>query len=447
MRSIQRQSSGTERAGHLALRLGWVIATLTAAAASAAVVRADLVTQVGDVTLLGAEGRPLANLSYPIVTGLGALGFAGTLGLGGGAVDGFVWFDGEIVWRNSTWGPDLIGALTGGFSDGGGWLMRTAENGTPQLWTHNGLLLSQGGWVAWGEEETLTVLQIAERTMSVTGQAYWRAQLKDSQQQAYWLVLRSPTATGGDVLFEVAPSTRFGGYPMAGSQGVGRFQISSDERSKIYSVTLSVDGTNQSAVVLNGVIAALQGGSTGGVPGETWYGTLGLDVATNSIGAATFTAHTTAAGHPWVVGYRAGGRRPTRVVLREGDCVGTQGGETPCLTLDPDTEARTVALGESSELVHLWIESFAQGGDEYLFHSCDPVNARAATLLLSRGDAVDLDGDGLGDAAVDRVGLPGEQKVAFGDGRLTVGAELDYGATTVEALLDIELPVCPFSAR
>ncbi len=442
MRSSQRQASGTGRFEHLALALGLAIATAAAAAAPAAVVRADLVTQVGDSSLLGAEGSPVANLSYPVVTGLGELGFAGTLDLGGGASDGFVWFDGEIAWRNSEWSPELVGALTGGFGDAGEWLMR-AWNGTAQLWTHNGLLLAECGVVSWGSE-TLTVSQLAERTVSAAGVPYWRAQLKDSQQQNYWLVLRSPTAAGGDVLFEVAPDTRFGGH-LVGSQGVARFQVSGDERSKIYSVTLSVDGLNRSAVVINGALAALQGSSTGGLPGEAWYGTLGRDVATNGSGVAAFSGLTTSAGHPWVVAYRGAGRLPTRVVLREGDCVGTHGSKTPCQTLDPATEARTVALSEAGELVHLWIESSAQGGDEYLFHSCAPTDARAATLLLSRGDSVDLDDDGLGDATVDRVGLPGEQRVAFDGNELYVGAELDYGATTVEALLEIALPLCPVS--
>ncbi len=440
MRSSQRQTVGTGRAGHLALTLGWAMATLGAASASAAVVRADLVTQVGDTTMLGAEGLPVANLSYPIVSGLGALGFAGTLDLGGGAIDGFVWFDGEIVWRNSTWGPSLVGALTGGFSDAGGWLMRTAENGLPQVWTHNGLLLSQGGWVPWGKQ-TLTVLQLAERTMSDAGVAYWRAQLKDAQQKTYWLVLASPTATGGDILFEVGPNTRFAGYPIVGSSGVADFQISGDEASKIYSLTLNVEGANKSAVVVNGTIVALQGGATGGLPGETWSG--GHDVAVNSSSAAAFTAQTSAAGTPWVVGYRAASGRSARVALRAGDCVGTEGQESPCVALPPDTEARAVALSAGGELLHLWVESFADGGDEYLFHSCAPVNAGAATLLLARGDAVDLDGDGLEDATVDRVGLAGEPQVAFGDGSLLVGADLDYGTDTVEALLELELPVCP----
>jgi hypothetical protein len=70
------------------------------------------------------------------------------------------------------------------------------------------------------------------------------------------------------------------------------------------------------------------------------------------------------------------------------------------------------------------------------------VAAEAASLLLSRFDGVDLEGDGQADATVARVGLPGEPQVAFAGGQLYVGAELDYGATTVEALLEVELPVC-----
>lgn len=425
----------------MAIRVAIIGALILSQPALAAIRPATLIAQVGDSGLLGADGLPVANLSYPAVNGLGALGFAGALSLGGGAIDGFVWFDGEIVWRNSEWAPDLIGAQTGGFSDAGGWLVRTAAAGAPQLWTHNGLLLSQGGWVAWGEE-VMTVLQLGQRAMSNAGVPYWRVQLRDSLQHNYWLVLKSPTATGGDVVFDVAPDAVLGGYPIAGSQGVADFAVSGDERSKIYSATLSVDGATKSAIVVNGVILALQSGSTGGLPGELWYGTLGHDVAVNGAGAAAFSAQTSAAGNPWVIAVRGEGRKTARVVLREGDCVGTQGGTTPCLTLAPHTEARSVALSEGGQLVHLWIESFEQGGDEYLFHSCAPANARASTLLLSRGDSLDLDGDGLGDAVADRVGLPGEQQVAFGNGKLYVGAELDYGPSTVEALLELELPAC-----
>ncbi len=409
--------------------------------AVAAIFPARLVTQVGATELVGAEGRPVANLSYPVVTGLGALGFAGTLELGGGAIDGFVWFDGEIVWRNSYADVGLIGALTGGFSDAGGWLMRSAIDGIPTLWSTNGQLQSPGDWVAW-EQEGMTVLQLGARTMSATGVARWRAQLRDAQNHNYWLVLESPTATAGDVLFDVAPDARFGGYPIVGSSGVADFEASRDESKSIYSVTLDVNGTATSTIVANGSIVAMQGGPTGAPGGELWYGTLGRDVAVNGGGARAFSALTTAAGNPWVIAHGGAGKKRVQVALREGNCVGTQGGMTPCIALDPDTEARTVALSETGELAHLWIESMGNGGDEYVFFSCRPASARAATLLLSRFDSVDLDGDGLGDAVVDRVGLPGEPQVAFGDGLLYVGAELDYGASTVEALLELELPTC-----
>lgn len=418
-------------------------------AVRAAVFPATLITQEGDATLVGAEGVSVVDLSYPITTGLGALGFNGRLDTGEGPGDGFVWFDGEIVWRASEWGAGLIGSSSRGFSDAGGWLSRETLEGAAALWTHQGLLQRIGDAVPWGSD-LLTVRQIAlPGEMSAEGAAYWRGQFEDLDGHRYWLVARSRTATGGDVDFEVMPDARFGGYPMARPYGVIDFDLGRSGTHRVLSVVLDVDGSRRAAVVVDETIVAMQGGLTGGLPGERWGG--GRRVAVDSRGESAFTTVTSTQGTPWIVAFRPApsddeAAPPAAVVLRDGDCVGTEGGLDPCVTLEPDSEPRTVALSDAGAMAHLWIEPMGLGGDEYLFFSCDPQRAREATLLLSRYDGVDLDGDGFNDAIVDRVGLPGEQQVAFGPRSLYVGAELLAPSGTIEAILELELPVCSRSS-
>lgn len=452
--SSQRGNRAAHRAGtsgrfrrHLVAMLALTAPLLDADRLPAAVFPATLIAQEGDTSLVGADGLAVADLSYPVTTSLGALGFNGRLDTGEGFGDGFVWFDGEVVWRTSEWGPGLLGASSRGFSEGGGWLSRVALDGAAALWTHNGLLQRVGEQVPWAHD-VLTVRQIAlEGRMSDAGAAYWRVEVSDSEGRRYWIVLRSRTAVGGDIELEVAPDAWFGGHPMSRPWGVTDFDVSRDQKHRIYGVTLEVEGSKRATAVVDGAIVAMQAELTGGLPGERWYGTIGRKVTVNGVGAAAFAALTDAPGRPWVVahsGPRTGdaAAKTARIVLREGDCVGTQGAPSPCVVLPPDTEPRTVALSEAGGLAHLWIEAGMSGADEYLFYSCDPARPLAATLLVSRHDLVDLDGDGVGDAIVDRVGLPGEQQVAFGLGTLYVGAELRSGSGTIEAILELALPVC-----
>ncbi len=426
---------------HLPISLAAALGLLGARGAAAAVFPATLVALEGDTALLGAEGLPVGNLSYPVVTSTGKLGFTGYLWTGDLTIDGFVWFDGAIVWRGSWEQPPVLGASTRGFDDAGGWFVRGDLDG-PVLWSHRGLLVRQDDWIEWNGVP-YQVRQLAEGAMSSAGAAYWRAEVRDADGPSHWVVLKSATATGGDVEFDLAPDARFGGYPLAG--WVYEFAISRQRKHGVYSLLLEVDGDERSAVVADGSILALAGRPTGGLPGELWGGV--GPVAVNNGGAVAFAAVTSAAGDPWVLAHAVPGKPAgsggARIVLRAGDCVGTQGDAEPCLTLNTSDEARSVAVSEAGALAHIWIEDFAHGGDEHLFYSCSPAAARAATLLLSRFDSVDLDGDGYGDAVIDRVGLPGEQVVAFGDGVLYVGAEFTSVSGPLEAILELELPACP----
>ncbi len=403
----------------------------------AGVFPATRIVQVGDV-LVGADGDPVLELSGPATNGLSELGFTGTLDDSPTTDDAFVWFDGEVVWRADFYGAASDATL--GFSDAGGWFLAPFGD---ELWTHNSLLQEVGDTVIWGSE-TLTVhLMQRPALMTATGVPYWAVKLKTSLNQIRPVILKSPTATAGDIQFEVAPDAEFEGYPLVPWDGANGFDVSPDESQKAYIVHLAIDGGSSPALVRNDEIVVLKGEMTGEIPNEWWKSVGGPMI--NSAGKLVFYAGTDVPGpedgtaH---MGYAGPGQEP-EVTLRTGDCISIPGSSCELL-VDSSTFLEWGGMSEGGCIAYKHTEPLGTA-DENLFFACRADHPEGAHLLLSRFDSVDLDGDGTGDAVVDRVGLPGDEQVAFGTGVLYVGAELIEDGQTREAILEIDLPNCPVS--
>jgi MYXO-CTERM domain-containing protein len=121
-------------------------------------------------------------------------------------------------------------------------------------------------------------------------------------------------------------------------------------------------------------------------------------------------------------------------VLREGDSVaGT--------TLASPAQVRLLAINDRDWAAHAW----SAGGTEYAYFACDAGDLAASSqLVLSVGDTIDVDDDGVGDYTVDDLNANAQEvtRPLSDDGWLFLDVDLDDGIQQREAIIRIPLSCC-----
>lgn len=293
-----------------------------------------------------------------------------------------------------------------------------------------------------------------EREMGPEGVAFINATVELPGGPTFGVILRSSTRLFGDVEFEIHPEDRFGGAQVT-ALGVSDFDIF--DQDKAYSVQLRAP--RHGSVVVNRTIVAERTKVIPGGEGIRWWGDFG-DVSINRA-AVVFVGATDEPDRPNAIGYfRLTNELAATEVFTIGDClqrtIGPWLSDRQCFDqIDSETELREVALGpmrngSDDELAYTLVNPFTSGtspGDEFLFYACDGASPGRAELLLSTVDLVDLDGDGVGDAAVDTIGLPvlDGREVAVSSDQILVGVLLREGGVSKRSILALSRPVCPAS--
>lgn len=376
------------------------------------------------------EPDPISALNSPFTNSLGDPGFTGTL-LG---PDNFVWFDADVLWRNSDeTGATLTGAEgTMGVSDGGGFIYSPAVDGGDAVWTQNGALLVEGDPAPGFTPPAASVFNSRPR-MIATGRAYWvgGVDLAGGNTSQARALFTSATAAAGDIQVVLRSGDMVGGFPIDSPSGVGfDYDFSPDGVHHIQELVLDTGSTADDDVIyVDGAVVARQAQPTG--EGDNW-GAFG-SVAIN------------ASGHYLFAGDTDGATTSDEFVAYDGAILVREGDDLSGTVLTTPASVNALSLDDENRAVHLW--STAAG--ERLFFACDASNlADESVRVLGVGDSVDLDGNGTGDALVtdfnasDVVG-PGLDLA--GDGWAFVEVDLDDGGGNEEAILRIRLPLCmPF---
>ena len=416
----------------IAAALAALLPSVAPRALEAQVVDAVLVLAEGELPV-GGDDQPVIELNSPFTNGHGQVGFVGELQTEPGGEESFIWIGNSLVWKNSDAPPQVFlsggSEPTMGISDEGGFIYSTRAEGDDVLVTHRGLLAFEGESAPGFDEPAVTSL-FTEPTMTSNGRAYWIAgiDLEDAGTTDGQALYASFDALPGSIERVLAFGDLVDGLPIEDDTGLGFNYALSSNGHHIHSLALETgDPFTNDVVYVDGTIAAQEGSPTG--DGDSWDN---FDlVSINEAGDYLFSGDTDRPEDlSEFIAFNGA------IVLREGETL-----DGVSLT---GARVRGLSLNELGHSAFLWDHERT----ETLFFACDAANPRAtAVALLSEGNDLDFDGDGLGDATV----IDFEAQGIFGPGlslseRGVLHAELELefenGAESLQAIIELALPSC-----
>ena len=352
------------------------------------VVEVGLIARTGDVPV-GGDGTAIVSLNAPFSNGLGQPGFTGELASG----DRFVWSGAGIVWLNSDALPDAL--LTGaestmGISNTGGFIYSPAVDGEDAVWTQAGLLLREPEpipgefkiWSSFNSRPTMTpngtAFWIVGLAASEGGSTYGRGLMRCDDPSipasAELLIGTGDAIEQGDEFYEI------------GTIGIGfAYGVSSDASGTILILKMAgLPTSSDDFLYVNGLLREREGDPITKGAAEKW----GLFRGVGINNAGTYVSF----------GPLAGGDAATTeylavdgvILVREGDVVDG-------VELSAGHAVRWAAINDLDQVVHVW-ESGSTSGTLFLTEAKNGIPVSRA--LVSIGDALDFDGDGVGDATL-----------------------------------------------
>jgi hypothetical protein len=264
--------------------------------------------------------------------------------------------------------------------------------------------------------------------MTPDGAAYWVAGFDEPGGTGSGRVLyRASDAMPGSISVVLRSDDLVDGLPIARPGGIGfDYRISDDGAHHIHVLELDTGGADAEVVYVDGAVVAREGEPTG--DGDNWDA---LDVVSiNDAGDYLFSGNTDADS------------ATSEFIAHDGSIVVREGGSLDGVALD-SASVQALGINKAGQAAHIW----SAGGVDHLFASCDAADLAAGSRrLLSSGDSVDFDGDGIGDALVtdfNAGSIIGPGLDLAEDGRVFFEVDLDTGGPeTVEAILSIAMPAC-----
>lgn len=422
--------SARARLSGIWLAAGWLAAAGLPCAASGqgqAAARVSVVLQQGDLPP-GSDGRPVLFVGRPHGSGAGMVGITGVLD-DDGVLDPFVWIDGRVVWRADTAAGTYSAVKTSlGISPLAldpleavpkfVAIPRDAGSGIDTVYSHLGPVLVDGD-PAPGLPPGAEITGFSDAQMTSGGRSYWRSTYETGPGPQIHLLHSSRSSAAGDVELVLAPGDLVDGLEIDDALGLVRpYQVSSNDRHHIQ--LLYVNGLAagpQMAVYLDGRIVT------------TW-----MDA--NSRGNLWLVFHDVAIndGGDYLLYGRSDAERAVvdfngEVLMAEGDVVGG-------IHLAPPAAVLDLTIDNRGRKAYLWVT--AGFGPEYLFY--DPDGPAPTRMVLQAPSEVDLDGDGMPDATLERF-LGPIYSLVFGlDESLWATVVLIYpGGSLLHALVRIPL--------
>lgn len=412
------------------------------AAAAAVLMLAGIAgAQVRPVTIIAIDNQPLPGsggdvvsvLNAPFTDGNGKVGFVGTLTTGAGT-DVFVYYDNQVVWRNSQALPGSVltgGESTMGVGNSGQFIYSPTDDGQDSVWTHLGALAVEGDPIP----SSALFWSFASRPhMIPDGTAYFVAGERTtaggttSNRALYRASFPGPVFTrvigGGDVVDGFTVSTGASDFT---------YWVSDNGQHVIREVTTTAVSTANVHIYVNGTFTMLEGSPVpGGLAGENWQNFAAVSI--NNSGDFVVGGDTSAATA--VDGFVAWNGR---IKAREGDVV-----DGFALV----TGVNALSINNRGQVAHTW----GSGATETLYYGYGPLLRSRSRVLLRQGDTVDVNNDTVGDytvADLEASGTIGPGIDLSNQPNVYLEVELTPvgGGTTVEAIIRIDLPAglrCPF---
>jgi len=384
------------------------------------------VAQEGDVPP-GGGGQSISNFNAPFTNAVGNVGFTGSLMDDLGVTENFVWFGDDVTWRNSD-APEVLSGAEGtmGISDTGGFIYSPSTDGDDSVYTHNGLLAVENTAAPDFAPPAVTTFH-SRPTMTADGTAYWIAGINpDGDDISIGRVLySSPGALPGMITKVQGFGDIVDGLEIEAGSGVD-FDYNVSDNGHVIHVLLLETGDNNTDghVVVDGSAVAQELSPNGG--GDNWDNFDGVSI--NNSGNYLFSGDTDGdTGTDEFIAYNAG------IVVREGDTLDG-------ITLTSSATVQAISINNLDQSAFTWSYS----GTETLFGACDASDpASSAAALLTTGDELDFDGDGIGDTTVVDLNASGAvgPGLSLGEsGVVYVEVDVDDGTGEIEAIVGIALP-------
>ncbi|MEM6291903.1 MAG: DUF4215 domain-containing protein [Myxococcota bacterium] len=396
------------------------------AALASGLVPAEVVLEVGEPA--PGTSLPVSTIGSPYVEAPSSLAVTGLLDLPDGGIEGFVFRDGAMMWRNTEEEDrTLLGAEGSvGTAPGHRFVYSPIVDGRDAIWSHNGLVV-RGGEQAPGFPNGVESVVHARPKMTVTGEAYWISGIDyngDGSIDARSLYrAEEPGATEAVPILNAGDP--IGGFTLQPYGLDYDYAVAPDGSHRIHVALLDTgSASDDQFILLDDEVVVRETGATG--TGSSWAG---FDlVAVNSHGNYAFSGDTTSIAGNAVIAYN-------------GTIIATEGETIADVTLTSPASPRFVSINDHDELAFGW----GYGADESVFVTCNPLDVSGTTSEVLRvGDWLDTNEDGLPDAQVTNLSSSvGEDAQALtDDGRLYVLVEIDQGMGSHEALIGIEYSCC-----
>jgi len=376
--------------------------------------QAEVLVAQGD--MLAGLDSPVSNISDPRLNGLGQPGFSGWTDP---FTQAFYWVDGEVVavhdnpiWRGDHGGPGKVG-----FVDIPPPYTVFGQNGEVISMLDTAPLILPPGIVYWLESQRI----------DDSGSQLFAALVDDDTAVVY----ESPTATAGD--FQLILRT---GDVLPGSASASGGTLDNlKPRDAVGSyngrhmILVEIDSFNNFtvpgvAVIVDGAIVAKAGEPTPDDDDWVAFGS-GLNGRAASVAISNH-------GDYVVVGKTDAGVDSDEIIVVNHDYVLREGETVDGVQLGRPDMAHISPFGEVG---HLWTDP-GSSTSRRLFHSCTGDLRVDSSLILSNGDLLDTDGDGLADWALSDI-----IEFVIDDGFVFLTVELFF-QDPVLALLKMETPAC-----
>ncbi|MEX1369406.1 MAG: DUF4215 domain-containing protein [Nannocystaceae bacterium] len=397
---------------------------LAPAPARAAIVPGTVVLRTGDMP----AGAPatVSNIRAPFAEPNGRVGFTGQLADG----DQFVWRDDQIVFLAST---ELAFFLTGAEvsmgTAGTSFVYGPAIDGDDGLYTDQGVLTVEGQTAPGLPGFTSTFN--SRPTMAANGAVWWVTGLDDTgtgvtQRRA---LMRSPTSAPGVAEVVLIGGQVVDGFVIDTPTGIDfDYQVSFGENHLIAVLLMDTGGiVDDGFVYVDGALVARENDPSGS--GDSWDN---FDLVTiNRQGNYAFSGDT------------AGSTLSDEFIAYNGSIVVREGDVLDGIELATSASVRFLSIDDDDRLVYAW--AYAPG-TETMFLSCDPGDvAGSAQAILTTGDELDTDGDGLGDGIFVTdfqvtTGTP--ERVLGNDGSVYLEVDLLEGVDTPEGMIRLQVSCC-----
>lgn len=382
-----------------------------------------VVLKEGD-TPAGAPGV-VTTVDTPTTNGLGQVGFVGVAG----SVT-FVWFNTGIVWLNSNATTHTLtaGSLDRmGVSNTGGFAYNPLANGLDAIWTHNGLLFIEGNPAPTMTNFPLATLE--EPMMLPNGDVWWLGGVDTDADglTEVEVIYSTPAGMPGSTVAIAAGGTPVGAFIWDDLAFDNTDWVASKNGAHhiINGFNNSALTTDDEILVVDGVVVAQEGQSTGGTDLFTFFDDVSINNSGDYLVAGDTNGATTADEY---LAYNG------TIAVREGDLVA---GTVVTSTVT------AVGINNLGHAVFIWTADGFISDVETLYRACDASDIQNTTEVIAFDEQlVDINNDQIADGAISDFVSASPGLYVADDGWLYAEVTIDTGTLDAEAIVRFDIACC-----